>query len=204
LRGRGVIIASRNKKKTPNQQEYDRQIRRLKSNITRIRNQGFTVNFEMPIRPKRITKKKLHELSEIKTSDIYAQSTYIDPQTGELLTGQLGVLRSKQRRTERVQRGKIVLDNLQQLIRSFRVTPAKNVIEKVLEGIPLERLANALDRISARGYNLDWYAQYKADVIGEYTWELGKEAGLSSVKIMELQEGLDEIVNYTMDWSYIR
>jgi hypothetical protein len=158
----------------------------------------------MPIRPKRITKKKLHELSEIKTSDIYAQSTYIDPQTGELLTGQLGVLRSKQRRTERVQRGKIVLDNLQQLIRSFRVTPAKNVIEKVLEGIPLERLANALDRISARGYNLDWYAQYKADVIGEYTWELGKEAGLSSVKIMELQEGLDEIVNYTMDWSYIR
>lgn len=197
-------MASKNKKKTPNQREYDKQIRRIKSNITRIRNQGFTVNFEMPIKPKRITKKKLHELSEIKTSDIYSQSTYIDPETGELLTGQLGVLRSKQRRTERVQRGKIVLDNLQQLIRSFRVTPAKNVIEKVLEGIPLERLASALDRISARGYNLDWYSQYKADVIGEYTWELGKEAGLSSAKIMELQEGLDEIVNYTMDWSYIR
>lgn len=197
-------MPSKNKKKTPNQREYDRQIRRIKSNITRIRNQGFTVNFEMPIKPKRITKKKLHELSEIKTSDIYSQSTYIDPETGELLTGQLGVLRSKQRRTERVQRGKIALDNLQQLIRSFRVTPAKNVIEKVLEGIPLERLASALDRISARGYNLDWYSQYKADVIGEYTWELGKEAGLSSAKIMELQEGLDEIVNYTMDWSYIR
>jgi len=197
-------MPSKNKKKTPNQREYDRQIRRIKSNITRIRNQGFTVNFEMPIKPKRITKKKLHELSEIKTSDIYSQSTYIDPETGELLTGQLGVLRSKQRRTERVQRGKIVLDNLQQLIRSFRVTPAKNVIEKVLEGIPLERLASTLDRISARGYNLDWYSQYNADVIGEYTWELGKEAGLSSAKIMELQEGLDEIVNYTMDWSYIR
>lgn len=197
-------MSSKNKKKTPNQREYDRQIRRIKSNITRIRNQGFTVNFEMPIKPKRITKKKLHELSEIKTSDIYAQSTYFDPETGELLTGQLGVLRSKQRRTERVQRGKIALDNLQQLIRSFRVTPAKNVIEKVLEGIPLERLASALDRISARGYNLDWYSQYNADVIGEYTWELGKEAGLSSAKIMELQEGLDEIVNYTMDWSYIR
>lgn len=198
------IIASKNKKKTPNQQEYDRQIRRIKSNITRIRNQGFTVNFEMPIKPKRITKKKLHELSEIKTSDIYSQSTYIDPETGELLTGQLGMLRSKQRRTERVQRGKIVLDNLQQLIRSFRVLPAKNVIEKVLEGIPLERLASALDRISARGYNLDWYSQYQADVIGEYTWELGKEAGLSSAKVMELQEGLDEIANYTVDWSYIR
>lgn len=198
------IIASKNKKKTPNQQEYDRQIRRIKSNITRIRNQGFTVNFEMPIKPKRITKKKLHELSEIKTSDIYSQSTYIDPETGELLTGQLGMLRSKQRRTERVQRGKIELDNLQQLIRSFRVLPAKNVIEKVLEGIPLERLASALDRISARGYNLDWYSQYKADVIGEYTWEVGKEAGLSSAKVMELQEGLDEIANYTMDWSYIR
>lgn len=197
-------MPSKNKKKTPNQREYDRQIRRIKSNITRIRNQGFTVNFEMPIKPKRITKKKLHELSEIKTSDIYSQSTYIDPETGELLTGQLGVLRSKQRRTERVQRGKIVLDNLQQLIRSFRVTPAKNVIEKVLDVIPLERLASALDRISARGYNLDWYSQYNADVIGEYTWELGKEAGLSSAKIMELQEGLDEIVNYTMDWSYIR
>lgn len=197
-------MPSKNKKKTPNQREYDRQIRRIKSNITRIRNQGFTVNFEMPIKPKRITKKKLHELSEIKTSDIYSQSTYIDPETGELLTGQLGVLRSKQRRTERVQRGKIALDNLQQLIRSFRVTPAKNVIEKVLEGIPLEHLASALDRISARGYNLDWYSQYNADVIGEYTWELGKEAGLSSAKIMELQEGLDEIVNYTMDWSYIR
>lgn len=197
-------MPSKNKKKTPNQQEYDRQIRRIKSNITRIRNQGFTVNFEMPIKPKRITKKKLHELSEIKTSDIYSQSTYIDPETGELLTGQLGVLRSKQRRTERVQRGKIVLDNLQQLIRSFRVLPAKNVIEKVVEGIPLERLASALDRISARGYNLDWYSQYEADVIGEYTWELGKEAGLSSAKVMELQEGLDEIANYTMDWSYIR
>lgn len=202
---RGVfIIASRNKKKTPNQQEYARQIRRIKANITRIRKQGFSVNFELPIKPKRITKKKLNELSEIKTSDIYAQSTYIDPETGELLSGQLGVLRSKQIRRERVQRGKIVLDNLQQLIRSFRVTPAKNVLEKVLEGIPLQRLASALDRISARGYNIDWYAQYKADVIGEYTWELGKEAGLSPSKIMELQEGLDDIVNYTMDWSYVR
>ena len=97
-----------------------------------------------------------------------------------------------------------MLDNLQQLIRSFRVTPAKNVLEKVLEGIPLQRLVIALDRISARGYNLDWYSQYNADVIGEYTWELGKEAGLSPSKIMELQEGLDDIANYTMDWSYVR
>ena len=197
-------MASKNKKKTPNQQEYDRQIRRIKSNITRIRNQGFSVTFEMPIKPKRITRKKLNELSEIKTSDIYAQSTYIDPETGELLSGQLGVLRSKQRRKEQVQRGKIILDNLQRLIKSFRVIPAKNVVEQILEGIPINRLSKALDRINEQGYNLDWHSQYHADVIGEYTWQLGKEAGLSTSKIMELQEGLDDIVNYTMDWSYIR
>ena len=195
------------KKQTPNQAEYAKQERRIKRSIQRLRRRGYTVNFEMPIKPKRITKKKLRELAAIKPSDIYAQSQYIDPTTGEILPGNIGRLREKEVSKLATQRGSIILNNLQDLIKTFRVTPSKNVIEELIErGIKRKgetSVVRALSLAEARGMTIDWYSQYRADIMSAYVWEVGKDIGLTDSEIMQFQETIDDIINYTMDWSYI-
>lgn len=51
---------------TQNQQEFERQINRLEKAIKRLHREGYEIDFQLPQRPKRVTKQYLNELKNIK------------------------------------------------------------------------------------------------------------------------------------------
>ena len=69
------------KRLTPNQQEYLKQIKRIRKALSKLRSQGYDVS-ELAEKytkdlPNRITKKKLQELKELKPSALKKQANYI-------------------------------------------------------------------------------------------------------------------------------
>lgn len=81
-----IILKKRKTRKTKNQLEYEKQVRRIKRAIREGVKQGyiFNIDFEMPEKPKRITKKYLEKISKITRSDIYAKAVVVDYDTGEI------------------------------------------------------------------------------------------------------------------------
>lgn len=81
-----IILKKRKTRKTINQLEYEKQVRRIKRAIREGVKQGyiFNIDFEIPEKPKRITKKYLEKLSKITRSDIYAKAVVVDYGTGEI------------------------------------------------------------------------------------------------------------------------
>ena len=79
------------KKLTANQQEWKKEIKRLKQFIRRAKKRGYTFNEDViPETPKRITKKRLSEIKGIKPDILYAQAEYFNAETGETITGTEG------------------------------------------------------------------------------------------------------------------
>lgn len=69
------------KRLTPNQQEYLKQIKRIRKALSKLRSQGYDVS-ELAEKytkdlPNRITKKKLQELQELKPSALKKEANYI-------------------------------------------------------------------------------------------------------------------------------
>lgn len=80
------------KKLTPNQQEYNRQVSRIKKLMSRAEKRGFWWE-ESPIpenRPKVITKQMLAKLAYLTPDRLYAKARYVDTSTGEILSGTRG------------------------------------------------------------------------------------------------------------------
>lgn len=86
---------------TPNQQAYQKELRRLKQGIYRAKKRGYQFSEDvLPETPKRISKKRLREIQEYKTSDIYKKARKVDTETGEILKG------TQARKIERREAGK--------------------------------------------------------------------------------------------------
>lgn len=74
-------------KKTALQLEWAKEIRRIKGFIKRIEKRGYTIDYELPTQPKRITKQALRELrSETTAPKMYKRATYTTKE-GELISG---------------------------------------------------------------------------------------------------------------------
>lgn len=72
-------------KPTPNQQEYARQIKRLKGIISRGEKQGYMFDKSIVTdKPKRITKSLLNKLAGLKSKDLYEKAIWVDTETGEI------------------------------------------------------------------------------------------------------------------------
>jgi hypothetical protein len=68
---------ARKRKKTVNQQEYDKQIKRLKSFIKRAEKRGYRFeNDIIPDKPQRITKKTINDLKKITPNKLYSKATH--------------------------------------------------------------------------------------------------------------------------------
>lgn len=73
------------KRKTKNQIEYEKQVKRLKNAVRKLEKQGYIVNtIVIPDKPQRITKTFLQSLKQIKPKDIKNLSYKVNPETGEL------------------------------------------------------------------------------------------------------------------------
>lgn len=76
------------KKLTPNQQEWNRQVNRIKNFIRNAQKRGFRFDDSLiPTKPKVITKKKLQEIKSLTPQKLYSEATYIDPFTGIIMSG---------------------------------------------------------------------------------------------------------------------
>lgn len=84
-------MARKNKKQTPLQREYAKQVRRLKQTIARAEKRGYVFDENvLPKQPKSITRKSVERLQNIKPKDLYEKSQYIDYSTGEIVPGNIG------------------------------------------------------------------------------------------------------------------
>ena len=79
---------AKNKKQTPLQLEYKKQVKRLKQAISRLEKRGYIFHEDIiPEKPKRITRKTVERLKKIKTIDLYEKAEKLDIETGELIPG---------------------------------------------------------------------------------------------------------------------
>ena len=78
------------KKLTVNQQQWKKEVVRLKQFIRRAEKRGFTFDDIIPERPKRITKKQLNLIKSLTPNVLYSRSQYTDPQTGQTMAGTEG------------------------------------------------------------------------------------------------------------------
>lgn len=78
------------RKLTVNQQQWKKEVDRLKQFIRRAEKRGFTFDDIIPETPKRITKKQLNLIKSLTPNVLYTRSQYTDPQTGESMAGTEG------------------------------------------------------------------------------------------------------------------
>lgn len=79
---------ARKKKLSPNQQLYAEQEKRIKKFIKSAKKRGFEfIDFKLPVKPKRITKKKIRELEALTPDVLYSKASYTSKETGDTITG---------------------------------------------------------------------------------------------------------------------
>ena len=73
---------------TPNQQEWEKELKRLNRFIKRAEKRGYIFDENIiPETPQRITKKKLSEIKQINADVLYDTAKYFDKETGQTLSG---------------------------------------------------------------------------------------------------------------------
>lgn len=77
------------KRLTPNQTAWNKEFKRIQRFIKNASKRGFTFDVEIE-KPSRVTKKQLEKIRSLKPKELYKQSTYIIPETGEEVTGTEG------------------------------------------------------------------------------------------------------------------
>ena len=78
-------------KLTKNQIAFKKQITRIKNFIRRATKRGYEFSDNViPTMPKRVTKKSIEKIKNIKPRDLYSKASYLDKSTGEIVSGSTG------------------------------------------------------------------------------------------------------------------
>ena len=78
-------------KLTKNQIAFKKQITRIKNFIRRATKRGYEFSDDIiPTMPKRVTKKSIEKIKNIKPKDLYSKASYLDKSTGEIVSGSTG------------------------------------------------------------------------------------------------------------------
>ena len=78
-------------KLTKNQIAFKKQVTRIKNFIRRATKRGYEFSDNViPIMPKRVTKKSIEKIKNIKPKDLYSKASYLDKSTGEIVSGSTG------------------------------------------------------------------------------------------------------------------
>ena len=111
-------------KLTANQMEFKKELYRIKRFIRNARKRGYEFDDNvLPKQPKRITRKKLEEIKNIKPSNLYDKAVYYDEITHETFTGQQG------RRIERY-RASLKAKKTRQENKEFKIRTKKDEKER--------------------------------------------------------------------------
>ena len=78
-------------KLTKNQIAFKKQVTRIKNYIRRATKRGYEFSDNViPNMPKRVTKKSIEKIKNIKPKDLYSKASYLDKSTGEIVSGSIG------------------------------------------------------------------------------------------------------------------
>ena len=78
-------------KLTKNQIAFKKQVTRIKNFIRRATKRGYEFSDNViPSMPKRVTKKSIEKIKNIKPKDLYSKASYLDKSTGEMVSGSTG------------------------------------------------------------------------------------------------------------------
>lgn len=78
-------------KLSKNQIAFKKQITRIKNFIRRATKRGYEFSDNViPTMPKRVTKKSIEKIKNIKPKDLYSKASYLDKSTGEIVSGSTG------------------------------------------------------------------------------------------------------------------
>ena len=78
-------------KLTKNQIAFKKQVTRIKNFIRRATKRGYEFSDTViPTMPKRVTKKSIEKIKNIKPKDLYSKASYLDKSTGEMVSGSIG------------------------------------------------------------------------------------------------------------------
>ena len=78
-------------KLTKNQIAFKKQLTRIKNFIRRATKRGYEFSDTViPTMPKRVTKKSIEKIKNIKPKDLYSKASYLDKSTGEIVSGSTG------------------------------------------------------------------------------------------------------------------
>lgn len=78
-------------KLTKNQIAFKKQVTRIKNFIRRATKRGYEFSDNaIPTMPKRVTKKSIEKIKNIKPKDLYSKASYLDKSTGEMVSGSTG------------------------------------------------------------------------------------------------------------------
>ena len=87
-------------KKAKIEKEYQKERKRLNQLARRLEKRGYIVDRSkiIPEKPKRLTEKSVERLRKIKPENVYKKIQFVDPESGEIVSGSKGRKIEKQRR----------------------------------------------------------------------------------------------------------
>lgn len=177
---------AKRKKRSPIQQEYYKERRRIQRAIKRIEARGYIAEYELPKEPKKITRASIRRLKRIKPEDIYKKSVKLNQETGEIIPG-LEARRAERKaaarkaaETRREQKryksapseSEMVLYNFRNKLREFAGAELTHIIsdwfEKLVRDYGEEAAAKTIQAGEMDGYILDWAVCYNTKIMASY------------------------------------
>ena len=174
---------------TQNQILFKKEQDRIKRFIRNATKRGFAFESDIvPKMPKRVTAKAIQKIKNIKPDTLYKTASYIDPQTGEYLSGTAGRKLERSRASIKgLQRKKAVkwetkiIDNYRQLLSNYDNTNFRpenrqikqDIMDRLLDYFDME-VQNAGERVVATRIqaNIDDVDE----IAGKLVWEYRPEA----------------------------
>lgn len=164
-------------KRTPMQELYFKQIRRLRQGLQRwARKLGISLDKSViPQMPNRVTKKRLQEIKDIKPKQIVPEainrSTVVDPETGEIITRRQLEQLPQQEQAQYFDYNSAVFNNFYENINkyndAFRTNMA-NWIEGLRNRFGDDAVANMLQKGAENGVVIVYTMAYSQEKMLEY------------------------------------
>lgn len=84
-------MAKKKKKLTPNQQAYNKELRRIQQFVRRAEKRGFRFDTSIiPQKKRRVTKKDIEKAKQLTANKLYEKAAYLSPETGKVVSGTQG------------------------------------------------------------------------------------------------------------------
>lgn len=210
------------KRKTPNQIEYEKQIRRITRLIKEVEKEGGKLSEELvPPKPIRVSKKRIQLLKKITAKKIYSSSEFVDLDTGEIITPKSRTewKKRKKPRTELVHTerpigvqdiptfSQIYINNYRSHLKevdTFASSIILTWLNNMVDNYGYDDVAQMLKEAEDNGIILTYERLYRSELAMQYVSELMnyfEERGyMSEGEVTELTEAFDK----DTDWSDVQ